>query len=102
MMTITGTISRAGRISVDGIPLTGIFIECSGRDIVDISHAGLYNKRVTVRQDRRTPERVRGPAFKRLPVENIGPFKDGKKWKHIHTVQNCGMWLWCLPMILEA
>jgi hypothetical protein len=79
MMAITGTLSRAGRISVDGIPLTGIFIECSGRDIVDISRAGLYNKHITIRLDRRTPERVRGPAFKRLPVENIRPFKDGKK-----------------------
>jgi hypothetical protein len=41
-----GTLTRAGRMKVDGEFLTGVFVEMSGHEIMRLSRKGIYNKKV--------------------------------------------------------
>jgi hypothetical protein len=66
MLSVTGTIVRAGTMMVDDERLDGIFIECSKPNIKAVSEIGLYNKRVYVFPDRR-----RGPRPKWETPEEV-------------------------------
>jgi hypothetical protein len=66
-MPIIGTIVRAGTLVVDGEVLTGIFLECDWDTIRNVGKEKMYNARVMVtRADRRSADRVQGPAFNRI------------------------------------
>ncbi len=62
---LEGRLTRAGNLIVDGAPLTGFFIECSGPTVRKIAESGLYNEQVYVHKDRRGANRSAGPSFHR-------------------------------------
>jgi len=70
---ITGIITDAGTVTVNGVQKTGFFVECSGMDIREIDNQGMFKNSVIVMSgmptfmDRRSAGRAEGPSFSRLP-----------------------------------
>lgn len=84
MKHVTGTIIRAGELYISpddhGKPerKIGFFVECSGKDILDIARLDMYNRRVAVILDRRK-NRAEGPSFHRTVETRLGVKHADKK-----------------------
>jgi hypothetical protein len=80
-----GTLTRAGRMQVDGEFLTGVFVEMSGHEIMRLSRKDMYNKPVAVILDRRKTPRVEiDDTLERVTVDVTK--SDGRwSWKRTGT-----------------